>query len=156
MSDPANLLKLIALDKDDLDIISAHTQDAVIKVGDLTYLPREKRFVALLHRFDWAKALGNGSGRSNERRQAALRLERVQKARVQGIRLEAKRDVLELLAIQFESGDAPAGRVTLVFAGGAAIQLEVECIEAELKDLGAQWTTPSKPAHPGGDDGGTS
>lgn len=151
MSDPAKLLKLIALDKDDLDIISAHTQDGVLKVGDLTYLPKEKRFVALLHRFDWEKALGNGSGRSNERRQAALRFERVQKARLQSIRLEAKRDVLELLAIQFEGTEAPAGRVTLVFAGGAAIQLDVECIEAELKDLGPSWRTRKQPTHPADD-----
>lgn len=149
MSDPAKLLKLIALDKDDLDILSAHTQDAVVKVGDLAYLPREKRFVALLHRFDWEKAHAtNGSGRSNERRQTALRFERVLKARLHGIRLEAKRDVLELLAIQFEASDAPAGKVTLVFAGGAAIQLDVECIEAELKDLGPTWRTRKQPAHP--------
>ena len=152
MSDAAKLLKLIALDKDDLDIISAHTQDAVIKVGSLTYLPKEKRFVALLHRFDWEKALGaNGSGHANERRQAALRFERVDKARLLGIRLEAKRDVLELLAIQFEGAEAPAGRITLVFAGGAAIQLEVECIEAELKDLGPAWRTRKQPAHPSDD-----
>lgn len=151
MSDPAKLLKLIALDKDDLDIISAHAQDAVAKVGDLAYLPKEKRFVALLHRFDWEKALGNGTVRSNERRQTALRFERVSKARVHGIRLEAKRDVLELLAIQFEGGEAPAGQVTLVFAGGAAIQLEVECIEAELKDLGPTWRTRKQPTHPADD-----
>jgi hypothetical protein len=157
MSDPAKLLKLIALDKDDLDILSAHTQDAVLKVGDLAYLPREKRFVALLHRFDWEKAhAANGSSRSDERRQTALRFERVLKARLHGIRLEAKRDVLELLAIQFDAGEAPAGKVTLVFAGGAAIQLDVECIEAELKDLGPAWRTRKRPAHPADDGPGRS
>lgn len=154
MSEPAKLLKLIALDKDDLDVISAHLQDAVLKVGDMAYLPKEKRLALVLNRFDWEKAHTGGNGRrvERQRRQTALRFERVMKARLTGIRLEAKRDVLELLAIRFEAAEEPAGLVTLVFAGGAAIQLEVECIEAELKDLGPAWHTRSQPTHPSGDD----
>ncbi len=46
-------LKLIALDADDLKVISAHLQDAVLRVGDIAYLPRERRFAALGNRFDW-------------------------------------------------------------------------------------------------------
>ena len=156
MAEPVKTLKLIALDKDDLDIVSAHLQDAVLKVGDMAYLPKEKRFALILNRFDWEKALkpANGKALGHERRQAALRFERVLGARLQNIRLEAKRDVLELLAIQFEPTDTPAGQVTLVFAGGAAIRLEVECIEAELKDLGPAWRTRNQPAHPTGDGSG--
>ena len=154
MSKSAKLLKLIALDKGDLDVLSAHLQDAVLKVGDMAYLPKEKRLALVLNRFDWEKAHGTSNGKTanRERRQSALRFERVHKARLQNIRLEAKRDVLELLAIQFEATEEPAGRVTLVFAGGAAIQLEVECIEAELKDLGPAWRTRNQPSHPSGDD----
>lgn len=153
MSGPAKALKLIALDEDDLDIISAHLQDAVLKVADMAYLPRERRFALILNRFDWEQAhrATNGTKRSHERRQAALRFERVLKARVQNVRLDAKRDVLELLAVRFEPGAVPAGKVTLVFAGGAAVQLEVECIEAELKDLGPAWRTRNQPTHPTGD-----
>ncbi len=154
MSKSVQSLKLIALDKDDLDVISAHLQDAVLKVGDMAYLPKEKRLALVLNRFDWEKAHGspNGKAANRERRQSALRFERVLGARLQNIRLEAKRDVLELLAIQFEATEEPAGRVTLVFAGGSAIQLEVECIEAELKDLGPAWRTRNQPSHPSGDD----
>jgi hypothetical protein len=156
MAEPAKALKLIALDKDDLDVISAHLQDAILKVGDMAYLQRERRFAVILNRFDWEKAHASGNGKRNthERRQTALRFERVLKARLQNIRLEAKRDVLELLAIQFEPAETPAGRVTLVFAGGGAVQLEVECIEAELKDLGPTWRTRNQPAHPTGDGSG--
>lgn len=154
MSESAKLLKLIALDKDDLEVISAHLQDAVLKVGDMAYLAKEKRLALILNRFDWERAHASANGRQpvRQRRQTALRFERVLKARLQGIRLEAKRDVLELLAIQFEPTEEPAGRVTLYFAGGGAIQLEVECIEAELKDLGPAWRTRSQPSHPTGDD----
>ena len=56
-------LKLIVLDADDLAVISAHLQDAVLKVGDLAYLPAERRFAALGNRFDWADALRDGDRR---------------------------------------------------------------------------------------------
>jgi hypothetical protein len=57
-------------------------------------------------------------------------------------------DVLSLLAIRFVAGEAPAGTIELVFSGGIAIRLEVECIEARLTDTGAAWETLSRPAHP--------
>ena len=146
-------LKLIALDADDLAVISAHMQDAVLKVADLAYLPAEKRFAAVGNRFDWAEALKDGKprGRGYARRQAALRFERVLAAKVQGIDMSRKDAVLSLLAVSFEPGEMPAGSVTLHFADGAAIKLDVECIEAELKDLGPAWSVKSMPRHPDDD-----
>jgi hypothetical protein len=145
-------LKLIALDADDLAIISANLQDAVMKVGDLAFLPREKRFAAVANRFDWVDAIEKETVRDEERpyarRRAALRFERVLSARVQGLDLNNKDAVTSLLAIGFESLDAPAGQITLQFADGGAIRLDVECIEAELRDLGPAWQAKSKPQHP--------
>jgi len=149
-------LKLIALDAEDLNVISAHLQDAVLRVGEMTYLPSEKRFVAIANRFDWAKvaegtkADASPSG-SFERRRAGIRFERVQSAKLQGIDLKDKRATLALLAITFEpsSGpETPEGDVTLTFSGRAAIRLKVECVEVELKDLGAAWATKHSPEHP--------
>lgn len=160
-------LKLVALDAEDLAVLSAHLQDAVVKVADMAFLPREQRFAALANRFDWTTAVA-GSGTAEDagkagkrgkqpfvRRRSAIRFERVMAARVQGIDLKQKSRVLSLLAIQFEgrSAEDPAGAITLVFAGGSAIRLEVECIEAELSDLGAAWATRSKPRHPDQDGG---
>ncbi len=142
-------LKLIAFDTEDLAVVSAHLQDAVLKVVDMAYQPRAKRFVAVLNRFDWAEALKAGKVQPT-RRQTALRFERVLTAQISGIDLKQKDHVLSMLALQFESkcsGD-PAGHVTLVFAGGGAIRLEIECIEVELKDLGPVWRARSKPHHP--------
>lgn len=142
-------LKLIAFDAEDLAVVSVHLQDAVLKVADMAYQPRAKRFVAVLNRFDWSGALKAAKTRP-ERRQTALRLERVLDAKHSGIDLRRKGDVLSLLAMQFEAkaADDPAGVITLIFAGGAAIRLEVECIEVELKDLGPAWRARSKPQHP--------
>lgn len=142
-------LKLIAFDSEDLAVISAHLQDAVLKVGDMAYLRREKRFALVANRFDWVAAANGGShARRFERRRAGLRFERVLAAKITGFELGAKDRCLELLAIQFETAEEPAGHVTLHFAGGGGVLLRVECIEAELKDLGAAWVTYSQPRHP--------
>ena len=143
-------LKLIAFDADDLAVLSAQVQDAVLRVGDIVYLPREQRFAAIANRFDWVDALaGSNSGKQEyTRRRAALRFERVLGAQIQGIDLARKDKVISLLALSYEPAVAPEGRVTLHFADGAAIRLHVECIEAELKDLGPVWRAASMPKHP--------
>ena len=147
-------LKLIALDEEDLKVVSAHLQDAVGTVGDLAYLPREQRFVALLNRFDWiaAEKQGGGEKASYQRRRAALRFEQVTGARVRNIALKDKRQVLILLSVQFEKTgeDDPGGQVSLIFAGDAQILLDVAFIEAELRDLGGVWSTASRPDHADG------
>jgi hypothetical protein len=141
-------LKLIALDQEDLAVLSAHLQDAVLRVGDMAYLKREKRFAAIANRFDWEAASSPaGSKRAFARRRAGLRFERVLDAKLAGIDLSDKDRVLSLLAISFETGAEPEGHVTLTFSGGAAIRLHVECIEAQLGDLGAAWRTERKPEH---------
>lgn len=143
-------LKLIALDADDLKIISAHLQDAVLKVADMAFVARERRFAAVLNRFDWTSVITGGKPKSATRRQAALRFERVLGAQISGIDLKAKHEVLALLAVQFEpmGQEDPQGHLTLVFAGGGAVRLHVECIEAELKDLGPAWQARAVPHHP--------
>lgn len=150
-------LKLFAFDADDLAVLSAHLQDAVLRVGDIAFLPHERRFAAIANRFDWAGALADSKTGKQEysRRRAALRFERVLGAQVQGIDLSRKGSVVCLLALSYEPGEAPAGRVTLHFADGAAIRLHVECIEAELKDLGPVWRVASMPKHPTDDPAST-
>jgi hypothetical protein len=69
---------------------------------------------------------------------------------VLGIDLKNKSVVLSLLAVTFEPTTAPEGYVTLHFADGGAIRLNVECIEAEMKDLGPIWRVDFKPQHPDG------
>jgi hypothetical protein len=142
MNEPVPL-RLIALDADDLTVMSAHVQDAVVKVGDLTWLPAEKRLVLLLRRFDWE---GAGEGQ-NRRRLTAMHFERVTGLKVMGIEPRAKDSVLNLLAMTWTEADAPAGELLLTFSGGGALKLQAECIEAQLKDLGGMWETAHQPAH---------
>jgi hypothetical protein len=148
------LLKLIAMDDEDLKVLSVQLQDAILRIEDMAYLPHERRFAAILSRFDWLSATGEGHADSvdYERRRSALRFERVTGAQFQNLALYDKSGALELLAVNFEPGEAPGGAVTLIFCGGGAIRLHVEFIEAELRDLGPIWKTRAKPEHP---DGGT-
>lgn len=139
-------LKLIALDEQDLGIISACVQDAVMKVGDLEFLPAAKRFVVPMNRFAWEKK-SSFFRQHNERRQSVLHFDRVLGTKLSGIARDKPAEVLSLLAISFVPLSGPAGIVELIFAGDGAIMLEVECIEARLADLGSAWEAASRPAH---------
>src|SRR5262245_6462638 len=140
------LMKLVALDRDDIEVVSTHIQDAVVKVSDILWRPAEKRLVVVLNRFDWESACNCGS--SYQRCRSALRFERVVGCKCRSVSPKDKDAVLNLLAVEFAETESPAGVVTLVFSGGAALRLEVECLECELADLGPVWTTVTCPAHP--------
>jgi hypothetical protein len=147
-------LKLVALDKDDIEIVSAHVQDALVKVADILWQPREHRFVVALNRFDWMNA-ADARGAKNpddavpdyRRCRTALRFERVNACKCRDLDPLDRNAVLNLLAVEFAERDPPAGTVTLTFSGGAAIRLEVECLEAELVDLGEVFSAVLCPDH---------
>jgi len=144
--DAADPLKLIALDAEDLAIVSTHLQDAVLKVADIVWLPAEKRFALAARRFDW-EGVPQGHRR---RRLSALHFDRVLSVRSTKIDKARPDQVLSLLAIAFVERDSPAGEITLHFSDGAAIRLEIECIEAQMKDLGPVWEALATPGHPDG------
>ena len=127
-------LKLIALDEDDLAVISTHVQDAHVRIADIVWRQAEKRLVIGMSRLDWEQTL---SGEAAPRRLiAALRFDRVLACKSRNIDLSAPDQVLDLVGIEFHAHDAPAGTALLLFAHGGAIRLDVECLECELTDLG--------------------
>ena len=129
-----NALKLVALDDEDLAVVSAHLQDAVLKVGDITWLPRQKRFALVANRFCWEKDVP-------ARTRSALRIECVTRARRKD--WPAQRDaVLELLAIRRDDDG-----MTLDFAGGPSVRLETECVDLLLEDLAGPWGARVTPRH---------
>jgi hypothetical protein len=127
-------LKLIALDADDLAVISAHVQDASVQTSDIIWRQGEKRLVVGINRLDWEQTL---SGETTPRRLlSALRFDRVLSCKSRNIDLEAPQTVLELVGIEFHPGEAPGGSAVLMFNHGGALRLDVECLECELADLG--------------------
>ncbi|MEM7619510.1 MAG: DUF2948 family protein [Pseudomonadota bacterium] len=149
-------LKLLALDSEDLNVISTHMQDAVICVEDMSYLPAENSFVMVARRFNWIKTQqGKENVRNDksalERLQTVLRFQRVLGAQVQNLKFVPQQKALDkalaLLSITYEPQQEPEGFITLTFSGEGAVRLHVECIEAELNDLGAAWAAGSMPEH---------
>ena len=139
------LLKLVALDDDDLEVVSTHLQDAVVCVGDVHWRPAERRLVIGLARFDWEASVNDPQ--QFQRRRTALRFERVNSFKCRGVDCCNKKAMLNLLAVEFDETDAPGGVVTFTFSGGAMLRLAVECLECELIDLGPVWTTTCCPRH---------
>jgi len=155
MTDRKPPLKLVGMDQQDLEIISACCQDAVLRVNDLDYWRAEKRFLLSLNRFVWEAKEGGKRDHSYERRRAVLHFERVNRVQIMGINRSEKEMVLSLLAITYEETDAPGGVIELVFAGDGAIRLDVECIETQLADMAAAWETKSQPEHELSEEGNT-
>jgi hypothetical protein len=135
-------LKLSALDADDLGVISAAVQDALVAVRDCAYLKDEKRFVLLLNRFQWEADPSIDSAHS--RTHSALVFNEVTGVRHHDIPLGEPDRMLELLAVTLEND----GSVALRFASGRAIRLEIGRLACHLGDVGEPWPTPWKPAHP--------
>jgi hypothetical protein len=136
----AKPLRLLAQDAEDLAVISAAMQDAVLKVGDIVYEPRPKRLTLGFNRYLWESG-GHARARSG------VQLGGVLKVETRKIRKDRADAVLELLAVTFEDGEAPGGTVTFSFAGGGDLRATVECVDAALADVSEPWPTPRSPAH---------
>lgn len=169
-------LKLRARDPDDMAVIAAVLQDAVVRPAEMTYLAREKRFVMVFSRFRWevpelepraaeeeapspdirtderaddeedARFEDAGPRPLYERVNAGLCFERVRRVRIRNLDLRDKDQVLSLLTVE-----ARPRALTLVFSGGGLVRLEVGAIACFLEDLGEPWPTPWLPLHDGGD-----
>lgn len=140
-------LKLIALDQQDLEIVSAHVQDAVLKISDISFLAAEKRLVIAINRFVWENK-SSFFKKNNERRRSVLHFEGIRAVKSSGIQQSKGDEVLSLLSLRFEPGaELPAGIIELTFSGGAAIRLEADYIEARLADIGGAWEAIARPRH---------
>jgi DUF2948 family protein len=147
-------LRLRAVDTIDLAVIAAHLQDAVAQVGDMAYQPRERRFAVMFNRFMWEDVQdADGAGAKADahapyrRVRAVLHFDGVLKVKSQGLRLDRKEAVANILTLAFEPSDDVAGSITMTFAGGGAIKLEVECLDAWLSDVSEPWSTKNLPSH---------
>jgi len=143
MTAQAQALKLIALDREGLGVISAHVQNTCVKSTDMAWLPRQRQFVIVGMRYDW---VGAKTGPA-ERVASVLRFDRVLKVSHLGLRRSDADATLNLLAVTFEKTDPPAGMIILAFADGALIRLEVECVEVEMRDMELRQPAEACPGH---------
>src|SRR5262245_12540687 len=144
MSTSESGLKLMAEDEEDLAVLSAHVQDAVMRIGDLAYLPKSRRFAAFLNRYCWEGCPENEIG---QRIRAGLHFDNVLGVKALHVRQNNPEAVVELLAIRFLPNPDGSGHIDLLLAGGGCIRLEVEAIEAALRDVSGPWKARARPAH---------
>jgi hypothetical protein len=143
MAAHAQALKLVALDREGLGVISAHIQDTCVKRVDMTWLPKQRRFLVAGMRYDW---VGAKTG-PEERVSSVLRFDRVLKVSHLGLTEIDPDATLNLLGMTFEKTEPPAGIIILAFADGALVRLDVECVEVELRDMAHRVPAQACPGH---------
>jgi hypothetical protein len=135
-------LKLAAGDAEDLEVLSARLQDAVAQLKNISWLPKKRRFAAVVNRLKW-----EDGGKTRVR--AGLHFDGVLKVQSHNVKLGADEAVVSILALRFTpaGGEDPGGEVEIVLAGGGAFRLTVECIDAELADMTEAWAARGTPDH---------
>lgn len=139
-------LNLAVEDEEDLQIVSACLQDAVTRVQDFAYLPAARRFAAMVNRFCW-EAAGRKQRGDYQRVRAGLHFENVLSVQARNIARDRPDGLLNLLTIEFEETAAPSGIVTLIFSGGGEMRLQVEALDAHMRDLPLTRSTSHQPDH---------
>lgn len=138
-------LRLLAEDAADLDVIAAAAQDALLRITDVSFDKKARRFAVVINRFRWEEA---GQAGPYERVRAALSFEGVLRVKTRRVRQDAPDALASILSVAFiPSDEPPDGEVRIVLAGGGEIALTVECLDVTLMDLTPAWPTPRRPDH---------
>ena len=146
--DEGGALKLRAADSDDLAVLSACLQDAIVPVRDLAYIRDQQMFVFIANRFRWESGLRPAPGDFRRQRiLCAVTFEAVDGVSYRGFSRRDEDRMLALLAIRPEPAPGGGAAIHLEFSGRAAIRLDVARIQCRAKDLGEPWPTPWRPRH---------
>jgi hypothetical protein len=137
----AKALRLRAADHDDLAIIAACLQDAIVMVGDMAYLPEDRRFVVVANRFIWEAAVK--SPEDLARRNVGIVIEGVTSVRRRRIDLAKPEALWSLLSLTWDEEG-----LHLWFSGDGEVLLETDAIELRMEDIGEAWPAAWRPDHP--------
>lgn len=149
-------LKLRAEDVEDITVLAACLQDATVKIADMVWQQKQRRFVLVLNRFRWEDEAPQLDGEKKRpliratphaRVQAGLHFDGVLSVQSTGIDRSKPAAALELLSILADPAEDGAATLTLVFAGGGAVKLDVECVDAQMQDIGQPWPVRRAPQH---------
>ena len=139
-------LKLIARTLEDLRVVSAHLQDAIVNINDIANLKKNKILLIQLNRFMW-EDIEKGVFRKNKRIRTILKFENVIKVKSKNINLVDKDKFLDFLTIETQQMIDNNYEMKLLFAGNSILKVTSEVIEVTLDDQGQAWDTTHKPKH---------
>ena len=141
MVDDKKYPNILALDFEDLEIISSMVQDSIVLKENMTFLRKQRVFIILITRFRWEESV------KQERIYSIIRFHGVLGVKTKNLNTQKENLPLELLAINYETNSNEMIGIYLNFAGGKVINLQVECVECILKDLSDPWQTNNIPSH---------
>ena len=139
-------LKLIARTEEDLKVVSAHLQDAIVNTANIANLKKNKIFLMQLNRFMW-EDVEKGVFRKNKRIRTVLKFENVIKVYSKNIYQDKKDKFLDFLTIETNKMTDNNYEMKILFAGGSIVKIISEIIEVTLDDQGDAWVTKNKPKH---------
>ena len=142
----AKNLKLIARTVEDLTVVSAHLQDAIVSVNDVANLKKNKILLLQLIRFMW-EDVEKGVFRKNKRIRTILKFENVLNVLSRNVNQLKKDTFLDFLDIETNKMPDNNYEMKIIFSGDSIIKVICEVIEVTLDDQGEAWDTKNKPKH---------
>ena len=139
-------LKLIANSNEDLRVISAHLQDAIVSATDIVNLKKNRIFLIQLNRFMW-EDVEKGVFRKNKRIRTVLKFDNVVGVTSKNINQDNNNRFLDFLALESTTMPDKSYEINLIFSGDAIIKVRSEVIEVTLDDQGTAWSSKTKPKH---------
>ncbi len=137
-------LRMIAEDEDDLQVIAACLQDALVPLSGMEYDQEAGKFHLVANRFCWEcdpEIVEDDS--FYQRVPTGLAFHHVTDIKKKDLDLQRKNELVNLLTIH----DGDSNNIHLVFSGGAEIRLTVDKISCHLKDIDEPYHTSHKPCH---------
>jgi len=139
-------LKLLASSEEDLKVISAHLQDAIVSVSDIASLKKNRIFLMQLNRFMW-EDVEKGVFRKNKRIRTILKFDNVINVSSKNITQKKNTRFLDFLTIESSMLPDKSFEIKLIFSGDSIIKINVEVIDVTLDDQGSPWESKTKPKH---------
>lgn len=129
-------VRLRAHDPDDLTVVSALLQDALVPLADMAYLKDERRFVLAVNRYRW------DDPDKPSRTHALLSFQETDGVQSRGLDRSKPNHIYELLSLAYADGIVQAE-----FSGGGSLRIQVQKLDCLLEDVGEPWPATREPKH---------
>ena len=139
-------LKLLATSIQDLRVVAAHLQDAIVSKEDIVSLKKNRIFLIQLNRFMW-EDVEKGIFRKNKRIRTVLKFDNVISVLSKNINTIKDKNFLDFLTIESNLLPDKSYEIKLIFSGDSVIKINAEVIDVTLDDQGAPWESKTQPKH---------
>ena len=139
-------LKLLATSDEDLRVVAAHLQDAIVSIQDIVSLKKNRIFLIQLNRFMW-EDIEKGVFRKNKRIRTVLKFDNVMSVFSKNINIKNDKNFLDFLTIESILLPDKSYEIKLIFSGDAVIKIKTEVIDVTLDDQGSSWESKTQPKH---------